>query len=60
MSESLPSVASIDPEEQAFYTRLVDQWWDECGPFWPLHVLNRLRARWIIEELGLGWKPRHP
>ena len=60
MSESLPSVASIDPEEQAFYTRLADQWWDESGPFWPLHVLNRLRAGWIIEKLGLGWKTPAP
>ena len=60
MSESLPPVASIDPEEQAFYTRLADQWWDESGPFWPLHVLNRLRAGWIIEKLGLGWKTPAP
>ena len=46
-------MASIDPEEQAFYTRLADQWWDESGPFWPLHVLNQ-RARWIIE--GSAWR----
>ncbi len=48
-------IASIDPEELAFYTRLADQWWNEDGPFWPLHVLNRLRSAWIIKQLGLGW-----
>ena len=49
------TIASIDPEELAFYTRLADQWWNEDGPFWPLHLLNRLRSAWIIERLGLGW-----
>ncbi|MEE4360498.1 MAG: bifunctional 2-polyprenyl-6-hydroxyphenol methylase/3-demethylubiquinol 3-O-methyltransferase UbiG [Pseudomonadales bacterium] len=46
--------SSIDPEEVAFYTRLADTWWDEDGPFWPLHVLNRLRTRWILEQVVPG------
>jgi 2-polyprenyl-6-hydroxyphenyl methylase/3-demethylubiquinone-9 3-methyltransferase len=46
------TVASVDPEQVAFYTRLADTWWDPDGPFWPLHVLNRLRARWIVERLA--------
>lgn len=44
--------ASVDPAEVAFYTRLAEQWWDEDGPFWPLHVLNRLRSAWIVRALG--------
>lgn len=44
--------ASVDPAEVAFYTRLAEQWWDETGPFWPLHVLNRLRSAWIVRALG--------
>lgn len=43
---------SVDPDEVAFYTRLADRWWDADGPFWPLHVLNRLRSRWIIERIA--------
>ncbi|TVS16957.1 MAG: bifunctional 2-polyprenyl-6-hydroxyphenol methylase/3-demethylubiquinol 3-O-methyltransferase UbiG [Gammaproteobacteria bacterium] len=44
--------ASVDPEEVAFYTRLADRWWDTDGPFWPLHVLNRLRSQWILERIN--------
>lgn len=43
---------SVDPDEVAFYTRLADRWWDADGPFWPLHVLNRLRSQWIIERIA--------
>lgn len=44
--------ASIDPEEVARYQRLAATWWDEKGPFWPLHVLNRVRTDWIVEHLA--------
>ncbi len=43
---------SVDPDEVAFYTRLADRWWDAEGPFWPLHVLNRLRSQWIVERIA--------
>jgi 2-polyprenyl-6-hydroxyphenyl methylase / 3-demethylubiquinone-9 3-methyltransferase len=43
--------ASVDPEEVARYQRLAETWWDEEGPFWPLHVLNRVRTGWIVEHL---------
>ena len=45
------SVTSIDPNEVEYYDRLADTWWDESGPFWPLHRLNKLRTRWITERL---------
>jgi 2-polyprenyl-6-hydroxyphenyl methylase / 3-demethylubiquinone-9 3-methyltransferase len=49
--------ASVDPQEVARYQRLAAAWWDEAGPFWPLHVLNRVRTDWIVRrlvgELGL-------
>jgi len=38
---------SIDPGEVAYYTRLAHQWWDQQGPFWPLHRLNRLRVGYL-------------
>ncbi|MCC5887707.1 MAG: bifunctional 2-polyprenyl-6-hydroxyphenol methylase/3-demethylubiquinol 3-O-methyltransferase UbiG [Gammaproteobacteria bacterium] len=44
--------ASVDPEQVAFYTQLADRWWDEQGPFWPLHLLNALRREWIIDRIA--------
>ena len=46
------SSTSIDPREVDFYRKLADTWWDEAGPFWPLHRLNHLRSAWIVEQLG--------
>lgn len=42
---------SVDPAEVARYQRLATAWWDETGPFWPLHVLNRVRTDWIVRQL---------
>jgi len=42
---------NVDPRERAYYTRLAAQWWQLDGPFWPLHKLNALRARYIVEQL---------
>ncbi|MFN4263732.1 MAG: bifunctional 2-polyprenyl-6-hydroxyphenol methylase/3-demethylubiquinol 3-O-methyltransferase UbiG [Thioalkalivibrionaceae bacterium] len=44
--------ASVDPRELAHYQALADRWWDEKGPFWPLHVLNRLRVEWIVQRVA--------
>lgn len=54
--------ASVDPEEVARYQRLAATWWDEQGPFWPLHILNRVRTGWIVEHLAreLGRDPAAP
>ncbi|AHK79369.1 3-demethylubiquinone-9 3-methyltransferase [Ectothiorhodospira haloalkaliphila] len=43
--------SSIDPDEVARYTALADLWWDDQGPFWALHTLNRVRTRYILERL---------
>jgi 2-polyprenyl-6-hydroxyphenyl methylase/3-demethylubiquinone-9 3-methyltransferase len=53
---------SVDPEEVARYQRLAATWWDEAGPFWPLHVLNRVRTDWIVRHLAheLGRDPARP
>ncbi len=42
---------SVDPAEVAYYERLADLWWDEHGPFWPLHRLNDFRVRYIRDIL---------
>ena len=52
--EQLPShtsAASVDPREVHYYDRLAQQWWDDSGPFWPLHRLNRLRLSYIKTQI---------
>ncbi len=43
---------SIDPAEVAHYHALAETWWQVDGPFWPLHVLNRVRVEYLREKLG--------
>ena len=52
--EMLPAHAkseSVDPREVNYYHRLAQMWWDQSGPFWPLHRLNKLRLSYIREML---------
>ncbi|MEM9183825.1 MAG: bifunctional 2-polyprenyl-6-hydroxyphenol methylase/3-demethylubiquinol 3-O-methyltransferase UbiG [Pseudomonadota bacterium] len=42
---------TIRPAEVDYYNRLADQWWDQTGPFRPLHELNQLRVSWIVDQL---------
>jgi 2-polyprenyl-6-hydroxyphenyl methylase/3-demethylubiquinone-9 3-methyltransferase len=44
--------SSIDPNEVAFYERLSALWWDENGPFWPLHRMNATRMGYIRDILA--------
>ncbi|MBK5930865.1 bifunctional 2-polyprenyl-6-hydroxyphenol methylase/3-demethylubiquinol 3-O-methyltransferase UbiG [Halochromatium salexigens] len=41
----------IDPNEVAYFEKLAHRWWDEQGPFWPLHKLNRFRVDYIRAQL---------
>ncbi len=43
--------ATVDAREVDFYTRMAETWWDQAGPFWPLHKLNALRTVYICEKL---------
>ncbi len=43
--------SSIDVNEVAYYSELANRWWDLDGPFWPLHMLNKVRMQWIIDQL---------
>lgn len=45
------SAPDIDPNEVAYFERLAHRWWDEQGPFWPLHRLNRFRVDYIRAQL---------
>lgn len=41
----------IDPNEVAYFEKLAHRWWDDEGPFWPLHKLNRFRVDYIRAQL---------
>jgi 2-polyprenyl-6-hydroxyphenyl methylase/3-demethylubiquinone-9 3-methyltransferase len=41
----------IDPNEVAYFEKLAHRWWDDQGPFWPLHKLNRFRVDYIRAQL---------
>lgn len=37
-------------DELPFYKVLSAFWWDQSGPFWPLHRQNQFRVAWILEQ----------
>lgn len=52
---------TIDPREVEFYRNLAEFWWDQTGPFWPLHTLNRLRVDWIRHQVSMHFgRPATP
>lgn len=44
---------SVDPREVAHFQSIADTWWQTDGPFWPLHLLNKTRVHYLIEQLGV-------
>ncbi len=44
-------VSSIDREEIKHFSKDSDHWWDEHGPFAPLHRLNPTRIQFIKKEI---------
>lgn len=51
MDADLVNSPSVDEREVAYYQQLADTWWDTDGPFWPLHTLNSVRVKWIVEQI---------
>lgn len=51
VSTAVTPASSVDPREVDYYTRHAELWWNEKGPFWPLHRLNRLRVPFIRDEI---------
>ncbi len=43
---------NVDPREVAYYENLAATWWDQTGPFWPLHRLNALRSNYLRHVLA--------
>ena len=51
MAEAEASSPTLDREEVARFARLGGEWWDENGPFKPLHRLNPTRLTYIRDQL---------
>lgn len=51
MSPKNSHSTTIDPEEVSQFSKISDTWWDEKGPFKPLHDLNPTRLRFIRNTL---------
>jgi 2-polyprenyl-6-hydroxyphenyl methylase/3-demethylubiquinone-9 3-methyltransferase len=41
----------IDPSEVEYFEKLAHRWWDDQGPFWPLHKLNAFRLDYVRDRL---------
>ena len=51
MAQTSNTARTLDREEVARFARLAGQWWDERGPFRPLHRINPLRLTYIRDQL---------
>ena len=51
MAQPSNTARTLDAEEVARFARLAGQWWDERGPFRPLHRINPLRLTYIRDQL---------
>ena len=60
----MKTAPSIDPVEVAYYDRLAHTWWDQQGPFWPIHTLNTLRVRYLKRQItghfGIAYRSAKP
>jgi 2-polyprenyl-6-hydroxyphenyl methylase/3-demethylubiquinone-9 3-methyltransferase len=51
MATGVVDARSVDQREVEYYSRFAELWWDDAGPFWPLHRLNTLRVPFIRDEV---------
>ena len=52
MADGTKSSATLDHEVVARFARLGGEWWDETGPFKPLHRINPARLTYIRDQLA--------
>lgn len=43
---------SVDAAEIARFDALAGEWWDPRGPMRPLHIMNPIRAGWVLERIS--------
>lgn len=53
-TDRLPTAAdtTIRSEEVERFNRLAATWWNSAGPMRPLHVINRLRLGYVLEQIA--------
>lgn len=44
-------LSTKDLKENDNFNKYYSEWWDERGPFEPLHIFNRLRINYILRQL---------
>jgi 2-polyprenyl-6-hydroxyphenyl methylase/3-demethylubiquinone-9 3-methyltransferase len=44
--------ASVNLQEVRKFDALAARWWDPAGPMRPLHMMNPVRATWILDRIG--------
>ncbi len=55
MDTKTTSGTTANPDELAKFAALADLWWDESGPFRPLHELNPLRLGYIRDAAAAAF-----
>lgn len=50
---------TVNREEIEKFSIMADQWWDEDGPFKPLHLLNPTRISYIRDSVSLHFGSMH-
>lgn len=57
MAEAVAATSdNLDPEEVARFDAVAAGWWDPEGDFRPLHELNPVRARFVIDHVDVADK----
>ena len=56
MADATNSSATLDREEVARFAKLGGEWWDETGPFKPLHRINPVRLNYIRDQLASAFR----
>jgi len=62
MVKTADKPVTIDRDEVARFAKLAAEWWDEKGPFRPLHQINPIRLTYIRDRLcqHFGRDPKVP
>jgi 2-polyprenyl-6-hydroxyphenyl methylase/3-demethylubiquinone-9 3-methyltransferase len=62
MAQTADEPATLDRDEVARFGRLAAEWWDEKGPFRPLHQINPTRLTYVRDRLcaHFGRDPKAP
>lgn len=52
-------MSTVDPQEINAFTAQASHWWNEQGPFKPLHKINPLRLTFLRDEMLSHFKKSH-